>query len=109
MVRNVMSIDVEEWFHPEALREAIPQATWPELPSHVERQMTPILGLLDEADVKATFFILGQVARRAPEMVRRIAEAGHEVASHGDGHEMITDLTPAAFRADLIAAKQSPP
>jgi polysaccharide deacetylase family protein (PEP-CTERM system associated) len=106
-LKNVMSIDVEEWYHPEALRGTVHPSSWPELPSHVERQMDKLLNLLDEAETKATFFILGQVARRAPQMIRRIANAGHEVASHGDGHLMITDLSPEEFRRDLLDARKS--
>ncbi len=105
--KNVMSIDVEEWYHPEALRSTVPASTWPELPSHIERQMEGLLALLDEAETKATFFILGQVARTAPGLVKRIAEAGHEVASHGDGHAMITDLSPDELRQDLETARKS--
>lgn len=106
-LKNVMSIDVEEWYHPEALRGTVHPSSWPELPSHVERQMDKLLNLLDEAETKATFFILGQVSRRAPQMIRRIANAGHEVASHGDGHLMITDLSPEEFRRDLLDARKS--
>lgn len=105
--KNVMSIDVEEWYHPEALRKAVPSERWSEQPSHIERQMERLLGLLDEADTRATFFILGQVASTAPGLVRRIAEAGHEVASHGYGHQMITELTPETFRADLVNARKA--
>jgi polysaccharide deacetylase family protein (PEP-CTERM system associated) len=104
-LKNVMSIDVEEWYHPEAMRTAVPPDRWIEQPSHIERQMETLLALLEEADTRATFFVLGQVARTAPALVRRIAEAGHEVASHGDGHLMITELEPEAFRRDLIDAR----
>lgn len=105
-IRNVLSIDVEEWFQPEALRSRLPVDRWTSQPTHVVRQVETLLQLLDEHDTRATFFILGWVARREPDLVRRIAEAGHEIASHGDGHEMITDLTPRAFREDLVSAKK---
>jgi polysaccharide deacetylase family protein (PEP-CTERM system associated) len=106
-IANVLTIDVEEWYHPEALRGVMPIESWPDQPSHVERQVGKILDVLDERNVRATFFVLGQVARRAPDLVRRIADAGHEVASHGDGHLMITDLSPGAFRADLVTAREA--
>ena len=105
--KNVMSIDVEEWYHPEALRAAVPPSSWPDQPSHIERQMDEILAVLDEAETKATFFILGQVARTAPSLVRKIADSGHEIASHGDGHAMITDLTPEELKEDLEDARKS--
>lgn len=104
-IENVMSIDVEEWYHPEALQSFLPPASSGGRPSHVKRQLEPLLDLLDEARATSTFFILGKVARSAPSLVRQIADRGHEVASHGDGHEMITELSPEAFRRDLLAAK----
>lgn len=104
---NVMSIDVEEWYHPEALRRAMPISTWGGQPSHVERQVDRILGVLDESGIKATFFTLGQVAVANPKLVARLAAEGHEVASHGFGHEMITDLDPESFRKDLTEAKKA--
>lgn len=106
-IANVLTVDVEEWYHPEALRGVMPIARWAEQESHVERQVSRLLDLLDERRVKATFFVLGQVARRAPALVRRIADAGHEIASHGDGHQMITDLSPGALRADLVTAREA--
>jgi polysaccharide deacetylase family protein (PEP-CTERM system associated) len=70
----------------------------------VEQNTDRMLELLDTHDAKSTFFVLGWVAERCPQLVRRIAEAGHEVASHGYGHELIYDLTPAAFREDVLRA-----
>ena len=104
-VINAMTIDVEEWFHPEAVRIAAPIERWPSFPSHIERQVSRLLDLLDEAETRATFFVLGQVARGVPRLIRAMCERGHEVASHGDGHQMITDLEPEAFRRDLVDAK----
>lgn len=106
-VTNVMTIDVEEWYHPEAVRFAAPIEGWPQQPSHVERQMMSILDILDETQTRCTFFILGQVARRLPQLISTIAKRGHEIASHGDGHQMITDLTPKSFRQDLLDARSA--
>ncbi len=104
-IKNVMSVDVEEWFHPEALRPFAPQTGWANQPSHVERQVDRILALYDECGVRATFFILGQVAESSPDLVKRIVREGHEIASHGYGHEMITQMDRASFRDDLVKAK----
>jgi len=104
---NIMSIDVEEWYHPEALRPWMPASRWEDQQSHVERQLDSILDLLEQYHVQATFFILGQVARAHPGLVRRIAEGGHEIASHGDGHRMITELNERDFERDLLDAREA--
>lgn len=100
-----MTIDVEEWYHPEAVRFAAPIDGWPQQPSHIERQMMSLLDLLDETGTRSTFFILGQIARSYPHLVSMISDKGHEIASHGDGHQMITDLDPESFRQDLLDAR----
>ncbi len=78
---------------------------WEQFESRVEGNTEKLLGLLDQRGVHATFFILGWVAERYPSLVRRIASAGHEVASHGYAHELITAQTPIAFREDIRKAK----
>jgi polysaccharide deacetylase family protein (PEP-CTERM system associated) len=102
----VMSIDVEEWFQVENLRRVVPRETWPSRESRVEKAMDRMLQLMAERDVKATCFVLGSVAERAPQLVRRIADAGHEIASHGYDHQLIHETDPADFRADVERSKR---
>jgi polysaccharide deacetylase family protein (PEP-CTERM system associated) len=99
-----MSIDVEDWFQVENLKSAIDRDSWDSQVLRVEQNTDRMLALLDAKDAKSTFFVLGWVAERCPHLVRRIADAGHEVASHGYGHELIYNLTPAAFREDVLRA-----
>ena len=102
---NAMTIDVEDYFHVSAFDGVIPRHAWSTLESRVERNTDRLLALLAEHDVRATFFVLGWVAERHPALVARIAAAGHEVASHGYGHRLVYDQTPAAFREDVRRAK----
>jgi polysaccharide deacetylase family protein (PEP-CTERM system associated) len=101
----VLSFDVEEYFHVESFRGVVARASWDGMESRVAASTEALLELLAEAGVSATFFVLGWVARRSPEVVRAIADAGHEVASHGYGHELVYELTPAAFRRDVERAR----
>ena len=105
-IRNAMSIDVEDYFQVSAFAPYIARTDWERLPCRVERNVDVILALLDEAGAKATFFTLGWIAERYPAVVRRIADGGHEVASHGYGHERASDLSPELFRADITHAKE---
>jgi polysaccharide deacetylase family protein (PEP-CTERM system associated) len=100
-----MSVDVEDWFQVENLKPVIPRSSWDTRESRVERNTTRILDILDATGVRATFFILGWVAERQPGLIRRIAAAGHEIASHGYGHELIYNLSPEEFRADVQRCK----
>ena len=105
-IRNAMSIDVEDYFQVSAFAPHIRREDWDSLPCRVERNVDVILGLLDDADARATFFTLGWIAERHPQVVRRIVDNGHELASHGYGHQRASDLTPAAFRDDITRAKR---
>lgn len=105
-IKNAMSVDVEDYFQVSAFASHIRREDWDSLPCRVERNVDAILGLLDEADSKATFFTLGWIAERYPQVVRRIVDGGHELASHGYGHQRASDLTPAAFRDDITHAKR---
>jgi polysaccharide deacetylase family protein (PEP-CTERM system associated) len=105
-IKNAMSVDVEDYFQVSAFAPHIRREDWDSLPCRVERNVDAILGLLDEADSKATFFTLGWIAERYPQVVRRIVDGGHELASHGYGHQRVSDLTPAAFRDDITRAKR---
>jgi polysaccharide deacetylase family protein (PEP-CTERM system associated) len=102
-----MSIDVEDWFHVENLRPVIPRETWSERELRVERNTDRMLELMTDAPggVRCTCFVLGWVAERCPNLVERIAAAGHEIASHGHGHELLGELSPEAFRADVERSK----
>jgi polysaccharide deacetylase family protein (PEP-CTERM system associated) len=101
----VMSIDVEDWFQVENLKSAIARDTWDERELRVERNTDRMLELMDEHDVKSTCFILGWVAEKVPQLVDRIADAGHEIASHGYGHELIYNQSREQFAADIRRSK----
>jgi polysaccharide deacetylase family protein (PEP-CTERM system associated) len=105
-MRNAMSIDVEDWFHPEALRGVVQPGDWDQLAPRAGRNVERLLRLFDAAQVRATFFVLGWVAEREPDLVPRLAAEGHEVASHGYAHRMITQQEPAEFAADLRRSLQ---
>ncbi|HVF63996.1 MAG TPA: XrtA system polysaccharide deacetylase [Casimicrobiaceae bacterium] len=100
-----MTIDVEDYFQVSAFEREIPRADWERLPGRVERNVERILELLDAHHARATFFTLGWVAQRYPGLVRRITDAGHELASHGFGHARASDQEPEAFFDDISRAK----
>lgn len=102
---NALTIDVEDYFQVSAFASYIDRADWDRRECRVERNMDRILGLLAEHDTKATFFTLGWVAERYPDMVRRIVSEGHELASHGYGHQRVSDLSESAFFDDISRAK----
>lgn len=104
-LRHAFTVDVEEHFQVHALEGVVDRRTWPDHPSRVEKNTERLLRILEDADVRGTFFVLGWVARRTPSIVRRIAGAGHEVASHGMSHRRITVLGPAGFRQDARASR----
>jgi len=101
----MLTFDVEEYFHCEAFREVIGPARWDQWPSRIEAQMDSLLALLADSNVRATFFVLGHVADTRPEIVSAIAAAGHEVACHGQSHEMLSRLEPDGFRTETRLAK----
>ena len=102
---NALSVDVEDWFQVGAFEGVIARDTWDRLPHRVERNSDAVLALFDQAGVKATFFTLGWVAERYPALIRRIADSGHELASHGWDHRRVFTLEAATFRADLERAR----
>ena len=102
-----MSVDVEDWFQVENLRPVVAGDTWESRERRVERNTMRLLELLEARGVHATFFILGWVGERHPALVRRIAVAGHEIASHGYGHDLVYNLSEAEFRADVERSKKS--
>lgn len=105
-MRNALTIDVEDYFQVSAFSPYIPRSEWETLPCRVERNVDRILDLLDENDIKATFFTLGWIAERYPAMVQQIVANGHELASHGYAHHRVTEMNPAQFRDDIIRSKQ---
>lgn len=105
-ITNALTIDVEDYFQVSAFARYISREDWDVRECRVERNVERILQLLAERDVRATFFTLGWVAQRYPQIVQRIAEGGHEVASHGYGHERASDLSREAFAQDVSRAKK---
>jgi polysaccharide deacetylase family protein (PEP-CTERM system associated) len=103
---NALTVDVEEYFHPNAMDDAVQPDEWEALPHRVEHNTQRILDLLGELDVRATFFVLGWVAERWPSLVREIARRGHEVASHGYAHRLVYKLGPEGFRDDVRRGKR---
>ncbi|MGK6319686.1 XrtA system polysaccharide deacetylase [Sphingomonas sp. DT-204] len=104
-MRNALSVDVEEWFQVGAFERTIDRADWEGLESRVVANTGRVLDLFDEGGVKATFFTLGWVAERHPRLIRDIVARGHEIASHGWGHDRVFTFTPEQFRADLARAR----
>ena len=99
---NAMSIDLEDWFCVSNFSHVIKREDWDACEPRVESSATRVLDLLDRHRTRATFFVLGWVADRLPALVRDIERRGHEIASHGYGHQMLTKLSPAEFEEDLV-------
>ncbi len=102
---NGLSVDVEDWFQVGAFEDVIERGDWDSLASRVEDNVLRILDLFDEADVKATFFTLGWVAKRHGPLMRRIVERGHELASHGYDHARVFNFDRKQFAGDLKLAR----
>ena len=104
-IANGLSVDVEDWFQVGAFEKVIDRSDWDGLKTRVEDNVYRILDLFAAADVSATFFTLGWVAKRHPVMMRRIADAGHELASHGYDHARVFTFDRKAFAADIRTAR----
>lgn len=104
-ITNALTIDVEDYFQVSAFAPHIARSEWNTRECRVERNINCILEMLARHDTKATFFTLGWIAERYPEMVRQIVQQGHELASHGYGHERASDQTEEAFFTDIHLAK----
>lgn len=104
-VEHIFSVDVEEYFQVSAFDRFVDRRDWPKMPSRVEGAIDLLLELLDRHGATGTFFTLGCVAERHPRLVRQIAAAGHEVASHGWSHRRVSALSPAQFRDELSRSK----
>jgi len=103
--RNILSVDVEDWFQVENYSRFVSRSTWPELELRVVENVRSLLQLFGRASVRATFFVLGWIAERVPELVREMAEAGHEIASHGWSHTPLWALTPDAFAEEVRSSR----
>ncbi len=106
IIKNAMTVDVEDYFQVSAFENCILRADWDDLPHRVELNTNRILDLFETHEVKSTFFVLGWVAERYPALVKRIVAQGHELASHGYGHQRATMQSPAEFREDISKAKK---
>jgi polysaccharide deacetylase family protein (PEP-CTERM system associated) len=104
---NGLSVDVEDWFQVGAFENVIDRASWDTLSLRVERNCDAVLAMFADAGVKGTFFTLGWVAERHPALMRRIAEQGHELASHGWDHARVFRMDPAGFAADLAKSRKA--
>lgn len=98
---NALSVDVEEWFQVRNLEGAISRDSWEEREQRVEEYVVRLLDLFDRKGVTATFFVLGWVAERSPDLVREIYRRGHEIALHGYGHQSVTSMSPEVFEKDI--------
>jgi polysaccharide deacetylase family protein (PEP-CTERM system associated) len=104
VIRNALTIDVEDYFQVSAFNSAIDRKTWDSRPHRIQDNTYKLLDILAEYEKKATFFVLGWIAERYPRLVRRIAARGHEVACHGYSHELVYRQTPENFRAETVRA-----
>jgi len=104
-IHHHFTVDVEEAFHSTALKTLVPREAWDDLPRRAAAVVPPLLEELARRKIRATFFVLGWLARREPDLVRRIADEGHEIASHSMHHRRVVELTPGAFRASVRDSK----
>ena len=104
-MKCLLSIDVEDWFQVENLKEAISNKSWDTQTSRVEKNVNLILEQLNQREVKATFFVLGWIAERYPRLIKKIYNEGHEIACHGYNHELVYTLSPKKFSDDVSKAK----
>ncbi|MEZ4386636.1 MAG: polysaccharide deacetylase family protein [Candidatus Krumholzibacteriia bacterium] len=104
---DILTIDVEEWFHGHNYLQQVPPATWERQASRVEANTDRVLALLERHRVRATFFVLGWTAARHPDLVRRIAAAGHEIGCHSYAHPVVFELSAQQFADDLDRAGEA--
>ncbi len=102
---DLLSVNIEDYYHVEAFTDCVSPSSWPDFPSRVEANTRRVLEMFDEYGCRATFFVLGWVAERNTHLVREIKEAGHEVACHSYAHRRVSTLTPEEFREDLRRAR----
>jgi polysaccharide deacetylase family protein (PEP-CTERM system associated) len=102
---NAFTVDVEEYFMVSAFESSVRRDEWSQYESRLAHSLDRLLGILDEAKVRATFFILGWVAEHHPDLVRKIADARHEIGCHGYGHSLLYCMTAASFAEDIRRAR----
>lgn len=102
---NALTVDVEDYFHVSAFADSIDRKDWGEQPLRVEANTRRLMDLFESRDVHATFFVLGWVADRTPDLIKEIADRGHEVACHGYSHQLIYNQTPEVFREETLRSK----
>src|SRR5689334_11802495 len=105
--RNAMTVDVEDYFHVHAFSDVVDPADWDIYPSRVETNTLRILELFGHYEIRATFFVLGWVAKKFPKLAREIYSAGHHVGCHGFAHRVIYAGSADEFRRDLKSAKSA--
>lgn len=105
-ITNAMTVDVEDYFHVSAFENIFTRSDWEQLECRVVDNTSKILDLFAKYQVQSTFFVLGWVAKKHPELVRQIISGGHELASHGFWHQRVSSLTPKAFREDIQDSKK---
>lgn len=106
-MRNAISVDLEDWYHICGVENSKWAEKWEKYSCRLIANVEKILTLLDEFDVKATFFVVGYIAEKEPSLIKIIADRGHELASHGYFHRRIFDMTPEEFEEDLLRSKKS--
>jgi polysaccharide deacetylase family protein (PEP-CTERM system associated) len=104
-ILNAMTVDVEDYFHVAALAGSIDRSRWDQMEYRAEASTRRLLDIFEASNIHATFFVLGWVARRSPELIREIARRGHEVASHGMSHKLVYNQTPEEFSSETYESK----
>jgi len=104
--QHAMTIDVEDYFHVSAFSKAIKPSAWDEWPCRVEQNTRSLLELFNKANIKATFFVLGWVTERYPQLVKEIDDGGHEIASHGYSHQLVYNQSPEIFHEETYKSKE---
>ena len=105
MIRNALTVDVEDYFHVSAFEGSISRHDWDKHPLRVAENTRRLLDMFDDRQVKATFFVLGWVAERSPDLVKEIATRGHEVACHGYSHQLVYNQSPDVFKMETLRSK----
>ena len=105
-IKNALTVDVEDYFHVTAFERQINPSSWDTYSLRVVENTEKILDMFDEHSVKATFFVLGWVAERRPDLVKEIGARGHEIACHGYGHQLVYRIGPDKFRSDIRTSKK---
>jgi len=100
-MKNALTVDLEGWYNVHNFSRAIKREDWGKMEPRVERNTEKLLGILSRRGVKATFFVLGWIAERHPGLIKEIAARGHEIATHGLSHRLLTEMSPDLFAAEL--------